>query len=75
MELPKQTHINAMNTTTLKGDWNVAKGKLKQKFADLTDDDLQFADGKKDELIGRIQQRTGKTREEVERAMTDCGCD
>ena len=63
-----------MNTTTLKGDWNVAKGKLKQKFADLTDDDLQFAEGKKDELLGRIQQRTGKTREEVESAMKDCGC-
>jgi uncharacterized protein YjbJ (UPF0337 family) len=63
-----------MNSTTLKGDWNVAKGKLKQKFADLTDDDLRFEEGKEDELIGRIQQKTGKAREEIEQAMKDCGC-
>ena len=52
-----------MNAQQLKGNWNIAKGKLKQKFAQLADDDLQFAEGKEDELIGRIQKRTGKTGE------------
>lgn len=49
----------------LKGNWNVVKGKLKQEYADLTDDDLQYAEGKEDELLGRIQKRTGKTKQEV----------
>ena len=60
-----------MNKLEIKGDWNIAKGKLKQKWADLTDDDLQYVDGKKDELVGRIQKRTGKTREEVEEAIQE----
>lgn len=47
------------------------KGKLKQKWADLTDDDLQYAEGKEEELIGRIQKRTGETRETVEKALKD----
>ena len=64
-----------MNTLELKGNWNVAKGKLKQKWAKLTDDDLQFVEGKEEELIGRIQKRTGVTREAVEKALReDCGC-
>jgi len=62
-----------MNTLVLKGDWNIVKGKLKQKYAQLTDDDLQFVKGKEEELLGRIQKRTGKTRDEVERAFQDCG--
>ena len=61
-----------MNTLELKGDWNIAKGKLKQKYAQLTDDDLQFAKGQEEELLGRIQKRTGKTRTEVERVVKDC---
>jgi uncharacterized protein YjbJ (UPF0337 family) len=60
-----------MSTLTAKGNWNIAKGKLKQKFAQLTDDDLQFADGKEDELIGRIQKRTGQAREKIQRAMDE----
>lgn len=60
-----------MNTTTIKGDWNIAKAKLKQKWAKLTDDDLKYADGKKDELIGRIQKRTGESREAVEKAVNE----
>ncbi|HCT93571.1 MAG: general stress protein CsbD [Bacteroidetes bacterium GWE2_39_28] len=44
-----------MNTTELKGNWNEKKGKLKQKFASLTDDDLMFAEGKKDEMLGKLQ--------------------
>jgi uncharacterized protein YjbJ (UPF0337 family) len=60
-----------MNTLEIKGDWNITKGKLKQKWAKLTDDDLQFAEGKAEELIGRIQKRTGETREAVEKAVTE----
>ena len=58
-----------MTTLEIKGDWNITKGKLKQKWATLTDDDLQYIDGKKDELVGRIQKRTGETREAVETAI------
>jgi uncharacterized protein YjbJ (UPF0337 family) len=60
-----------MNNLEIKGDWNIAKGKLKQKWADLTDDDLQYLEGQKDELIGRIQKRTGATREAVEDAIRE----
>lgn len=58
-----------MKTLEIKGNWNIAKGKLKQQWADLTDDDLQFSEGQEDELIGRIQKRTGQTREAVEEAV------
>ena len=61
-----------MNTLQLKGDWNIVKGKLKQKFAQLTDDDLQYVRGKEDELLGRIQKRTGQTKEAVEKAFDEC---
>ncbi len=60
-----------MNKLQIKGDWNIAKGKMKQKWAKLTDDDLQFADGQEDELIGRIQKRTGEAREIVEHAVRE----
>lgn len=49
----------------IKGNWNQIKGKLKQEYGDLTDDDLKYTEGKEDELIGRIQEKTGKTKEEV----------
>lgn len=49
----------------LKGNWNEIKGKVKQKYADLTDDDLLYEEGKDDELLGRIQKKVGKTKEEV----------
>jgi len=56
-----------MSATSLKikGNWNIIKGKLKQKYAKLTDDDLQYVEGKEDELIGRIQKRTGLAKDEV----------
>lgn len=54
-----------MTTINLKGHWNEIKGKLKQKYGQLTDDDLVFAEGKEDELLGRLQQRLGKSKEEV----------
>jgi uncharacterized protein YjbJ (UPF0337 family) len=60
-----------MNKLEMKGNWNMAKGKLKQKWASLTDDDLRFEEGKDDELIGRIQKRTGQTREQVEKALDE----
>lgn len=54
-----------MNSTEVKGNWNEQKGKLKQKFAVLTDDDLMFAEGKKEEMLGRLQIKLGKTKEEI----------
>jgi uncharacterized protein YjbJ (UPF0337 family) len=60
-----------MNTLEIKGDWNIIKGKLKQKWAHLTEDDLQFAEGKQEELLGRIQKRTGETREAIEKAVKE----
>jgi uncharacterized protein YjbJ (UPF0337 family) len=49
----------------LKGSWNEIKGKLKQKYGQLTDNDLSFADGKEDELLGRLQKKLGKSREDL----------
>jgi len=67
-----------MTKLEIKGDWNITKGKLKQKWAKLTDDDLQYVEGRQDELLGRIQKRTGETREAVEKVIKDssdtCGC-
>ena len=60
-----------MNKLQIKGNWNEITGKLKQKFADLTDDDLTFAEGKEDEMLGRLQQRLGKSEEEIRRAMEE----
>lgn len=47
------------------GSWNDLKGKVKKQYADLTDDDLLYEEGKDDELVGRIQKKIGKTKEEV----------
>ena len=60
-----------MNKLEMKGNWNIAKGKLKQKWAQLTDDDLQYVEGSEDELVGRIQKRTGESREAVEKALRE----
>jgi len=60
-----------MNKLQMKGNWNIAKGKLKKKWANLTDDDLRYQEGNDDELIGRIQKRTGQTREQVEQAIDE----
>jgi uncharacterized protein YjbJ (UPF0337 family) len=54
---------NIMNTFTIKGNWNEIAGKLKQQYANLTDDDLLFKVGKEEELLGRLQQKLGKTKE------------
>jgi uncharacterized protein YjbJ (UPF0337 family) len=58
-----------MNTTEVKGTWNEQKGKLKQKFATLTDNDLLFEEGKKDEMMGKIQVKLGKTKEELRKVL------
>ncbi len=55
-----------MNTTIVKGSWNEQKGKLKQKFATLTDNDLMFEEGRKVEMMGKLQIKLGKTKEELE---------
>jgi uncharacterized protein YjbJ (UPF0337 family) len=60
-----------MTKLEIKGDWNIIKGNLKQKWAKLTDDDLQYIDGQQDELLGRIQKRAGETREAVESAIKE----
>lgn len=59
---------NANNSSTelkIKGNWNEVKGKVKQHWANLTDDDLLYEEGKEEELYGRIQKKTGKTKEEI----------
>ncbi len=54
-----------MNKLELKGKWNEVKGNLKQKYGQLTDNDLAFAEGKEEELLGRLQKKTGKNKEEL----------
>ena len=65
------TRIRGMTTMQLKGNWNEMKGKLKQKYAELTDDDLTFVEGKEDELLGRMQQRLGKTKDDLRRELEE----
>ncbi len=60
-----------MNATEVKGNWNDQKGKLKQKFAILTDNDLMFEDGKKDEMLGKLQIKLGKTKDELHKLIAD----
>ena len=54
-----------MNKYEIKGNWNEIKGKLKQKYGTLTDDDLTFAEGKEDEMLGRLQRKLGRSKEEL----------
>jgi uncharacterized protein YjbJ (UPF0337 family) len=58
-----------MNRLQFKGSWNEIKGKLKQKYAQLTDDDLTYTEGKDDELIGKLQKKLGKSAEEVRQIL------
>jgi uncharacterized protein YjbJ (UPF0337 family) len=60
-----------MNSTVIKGNWNELKGRLKQKYGDLTDDDLMFTEGKEDEMLGRLQKKLGKSKDEVRRLIAD----
>lgn len=61
--------LNKMNTTDINGNWNTIKGKLKKKFATLTENDLLFTDGMKEVMIERLQLKLGKTREELQRII------
>ena len=58
-----------MTNLQFKGSWNEVKGKLKQKYGQLTDNDLTFADGKEDELLGRLQQKLGKSKEDLRKEI------
>ena len=58
-----------MTNLQIKGSWNELKGKLKQKYGQLTDNDVAFAEGKEDELLGRLQQRLGKSKEDLRKEI------
>jgi uncharacterized protein YjbJ (UPF0337 family) len=58
-----------MDKLRFKGSWNEVKGKLKQKYAELTDDDLQYTEGKEDQLLGRLQKKLGKSKDEVRKMI------
>ncbi len=58
-----------MNEEQFKGKWNQAKGNLKQKYAEITDDDLKYVEGKSDELLGRLQEKTGKAKSELKKEI------
>jgi uncharacterized protein YjbJ (UPF0337 family) len=60
-----QLYDHSMNKLTFKGNWDEVKGKLKQKYAQLTDQDLLFAEGKEDELLGRLERKLGKKKDEI----------
>lgn len=60
-----------MNDLKIKGGWNEAKGKLKQKYGELTDDDLTYSEGQEDQLVGRLQKKLGKSKDEVRKIISD----
>jgi len=51
----------------LKGNWNILKGKIKEKYGNLTDDDLTYVEGQEDQLLGRIQKRTGEAEDTIKK--------
>ena len=60
-----------MNWDVIKGNWNQAKGKVKETWGDLTDDDLSRIEGQRDQLVGRVQERYGIAKDEAERQVSD----
>jgi uncharacterized protein YjbJ (UPF0337 family) len=60
-----------MNSTEIKGNWNELKGKLKKKFAVLTDNDLMYEDGREDELFGKLQIKLGKSKSELQKLIDE----
>ncbi len=67
-----QTEMGAQEDK-LKGNWNQIKGKLKQQYGDLTDDDLTYTEGKEDEMYGRLQEKLGKSKDEVKHMIDGIG--
>jgi uncharacterized protein YjbJ (UPF0337 family) len=67
--VPRAYSLISMTNLQFKGSWNELKGKLKQKYGHLTDNDLAFTEGKEDELLGRLQQRLGKTKEDLRKEI------
>ncbi|GAB2958682.1 hypothetical protein GCM10027048_27210 [Hymenobacter coalescens] len=61
----------AGSSLNLKGDWNTSKGKLKQQYAQLTDEDLEYSEGAADELVGRLQEKLGKGKREIVKMLND----
>jgi uncharacterized protein YjbJ (UPF0337 family) len=66
-----QDKLKEMNANELLGHWNIAKGKLKQRYGNLTDDDLLLVGGRLDELMGRLQARLGKTKDELQKLISE----
>ncbi len=60
-----------MNWDQVAGNWNQFKGQIKEKWGRLTDDDLATIDGKRDQFIGRVQERYGIAKEEAEKQIKD----
>lgn len=60
-----------MDDLRIKGNWNQIKGKLKQSYGNLTDDDLTYVEGKEDELLGRLQEKTGKSKDELKKEINN----
>lgn len=60
-----------MEKLEIKGAWNEVKGKLKQKYGQLTDDDLTYQEGQEDQMYGRLQQKLGKTKDEIKKELRD----
>lgn len=72
VKINSQQILNTMiNSTELKGNWNETKGKLKQKFAMLTDNDLLLLEGKQDEMLGRLEKKLGKTKAEIHKLISE----
>jgi uncharacterized protein YjbJ (UPF0337 family) len=69
VKIPSPLKLKKMNTTEVKGNWNEQKGKLKQKFAVLTDNDLMFEEGQQEEMFGKLQIKLGKTKEELHKII------
>jgi len=67
----QQIILQMKNATELKGNWNETKGKLKQKFAMLTDSDVLLVEGKQDEMLGRLQIKLGKTKAEIQKLISE----
>lgn len=61
----------AGSSLQLKGDWNEAKGKLRQQYAQLTDEDLNYVEGQEEDLVGRLQQKLGKGKREITKMLND----